>query len=294
MFSRLVAQVGDVKIKEDELRFRMRLEMEKYPDRYFLEGQKGSTHEKKILQQILDQLIEDALILAYASRQGLHVPAEVIDEHLNKVQGRWNPKAFENFLIDRKISYSRWQELMMHDAKVNYILNSVLDDQIQVTLEDVKKYYYRHNREFYSPERVRVRQIVTDSLEKAQELHNRLLKGENFAKLAINHSQSPDRLRGGDLGYFSKGTFPKVFDEICFDLKKGQVSQIVKSDYGYHIFKLLSKKPKGVQPLKEVAAKIQQKLFEESLAKAYKKWMTQIKPLFEVKMNQEVVEDFVL
>ena len=293
VFSRLVAQVGEIKIKEDELRFRMRLEMEKYPPEYFQQD-KGAKNEKKILKQILDQLIEDALILAYAKRHGVEVPQEDIQAHLENAQNKWNPKAFENFLVERKISFSRWQELMIHDAQVNSILNTLLFKKIDIPLKDIQSYYYRNSKEFYSPEKVRVRQIVTNSLEKAQDLHERLLKGENFAKLAINHSQSPDRLRGGDVGYFAKGSFPKVFDEVCFKLRKGQVSEIVKSEYGYHIFKLLDKKPAGKQPLKDVAVQIQQKLFEESLAKAYKEWMEQVRPLFEVKVNQQVLSDFAL
>ena len=141
---------------------------------------------------------------------------------------------------------------------------------------------------------MRVRQIVTDSLDKAKDIYERLLKGDNFAKLAINHSLSPDRARGGDLGYFEQGTYPKVFDEYCFKLKKGELSSIVKSDYGYHIFKLLDKKPAGRKTLAEVTSSIYQRLYEQKLKAKYDIWLQGIAKDIEVVVEDELLKEFIL
>ena len=169
-----------------------------------------------------------------------------------------------------------------------------LGAELKVSLSEVSRYYYKHRADYNVAERVRVRQIVTDSIDKANDLHKRLKLGENFAKMAVNHSLSPDRAQGGDVGYFVRGTFPKEFDEACFKLRKGELSPVVKSDYGFHIFKLLNKKPAGRKKLEEVAAQINQKLFEEKLKKKYDPWMQKVRSEVKVEIQKEVLQNFIL
>ena len=138
---------------------------------------------------------------------------------------------------------------------------------------------------------MRVRQIVTDTLEKAVALHKRALAGETFARLAVINSISPDREHGGDLGFFAKGSYPKEFDDTCFKLKKGEVSDVIKSPYGYHIFKLLDTKPAGVKTLSEVSDEIKGNLLKEKRQKAYDEWFEKIKKESDIEIDEDALED---
>ena len=89
------------------------------------------------------------------------------------------------------------------------------------------------------PDKIRCAHILVAKLSEAQALLERLKKGESFAKLAQEHSLDGSRKRGGDLGLLSRGVMVKEFEKAAFALEKGQVSDIVKTQFGYHIIKRL-------------------------------------------------------
>ncbi len=88
-------------------------------------------------------------------------------------------------------------------------------------------------------EKIRCAHILVEKESTAKEVLDRLSKGESFAKLAEQYSIDGSRKRGGDLGFFSHGQMVKPFEEAAFKLKKGEVSGIVKTQFGYHIIKRL-------------------------------------------------------
>lgn len=293
VYSQEIARIDDFIIKEDVLRFRLRLEMDKYPEEFFQnDGKKEAV--KGLLQTVLDKMIMDYTVIAYGQKKKLTLSAEELNKRLEERKKQWNPKAFENYLNEKNIPYSRWKQLVEDEIKVKYIMDKELASGLNVSPAEINNYFRKNQKDFKVLERVRVRQIVTDSLDKANDLHARLLDGANFAKLAVHHSLSPDRARGGDLGYFAKGTFPKEFDEYCFKLKKGEVSPVVKSDYGYHIFKLLDRKPPGKKTLAEVAPQIQQLLFEEKLKKKYDVWIAKVRAGVSVILHKDILDNFIL
>ena len=81
--------------------------------------------------------------------------------------------------------------------------------------------------------------ILVEKLSLAQELKTKIAKGESFANLAKQYSIDVSKKRGGDLGYFGRGTMVPEFEKAAFSLEKGQVSDIVKTKFGYHIIKKL-------------------------------------------------------
>ena len=81
--------------------------------------------------------------------------------------------------------------------------------------------------------------ILVEKLSLAQELKTKIAKGESFANLAKQYSIDVSKKRGGDLGYFSRGMMVPEFEKAAFSLEKGQVSDIVKTQFGYHVIKRL-------------------------------------------------------
>lgn len=298
LFSRELARVGDVVIKEDELRFRLSLELEKFPKSFFKKQQTDDRQDQNALQSVLDRvftkLIDDQIILSYGKKMGIRMSEKELASAFEKKKLELGPKEMDSLLSEKKIPFRRFRQIVDTQLQVQYVLDQALGQKIQVSLNEVQQYYAAHRQEFAVPEQVRVRHMVTDSLAKAEEIHKRLVAGENFAKLAVNHSLSPDRAKGGDLGFFARGTFPKEFDESCFRLEKGQISPIVKSDYGYHVFKLLDRKPAGIKELKDVTALIHQRLFEERLARQYQEWMKLARRAVPVKVHADNLKDFAL
>jgi parvulin-like peptidyl-prolyl isomerase len=86
-------------------------------------------------------------------------------------------------------------------------------------------------------EKIRCSHILVEKMSTAEQLLQRLAKGESFEALAAQYSIDGSRKRGGDLGYFGRGTMVREFENAAFALKKGEISGLVKTQFGYHIIK---------------------------------------------------------
>lgn len=145
-------------------------------------------------------------------------------------------------------------------------------------LKKVKEYYGSHASEFETPEQVKASHILIsadfskpDDAQKAEQKARDVLKqvqNQDFAKLATKYSDDPgSKAKGGDLGYFGRGNMVKEFEEATFALNKGQISGLVKTSYGYHIIKLLDKKPATKKTEAEAQMMIAKKLMTEEKTK---------------------------
>src|SRR5690606_22575432 len=150
-------------------------------------------------------------------------------------------------------------------------------------------YYENHLSEFRVPAAVRLRQIVTDPKEKAESILRRLRNGENFAKLARDLSLSPDRERGGDVGFITQGLFPREFD-VGFSMKPGEISPIITSAYGFHLFKVLEKVHERQLPWEEVEAQIILNLKQQARKAGREKVLRELRGKTKIEIHEEVLE----
>lgn len=142
-----------------------------------------------------------------------------------------------------------------------------LRDRTMVTEEEIAAYFDTHEQEYRYE--YRVSHILVSTLEEAQNVQ-KLLEKNSFAWVANRHSIDPVARRGGDLGYLSKGNMIPEFENVVFDMKPGEVSEVVKSDFGYHIIKLVGMRESlvTVDPA-DVRAQIVNMLIMEKRDKAY-------------------------
>jgi peptidyl-prolyl cis-trans isomerase D len=167
-------------------------------------------------------------------------------------------------------------------AQVEYVLFSAaaLADKIEPTAAEVKAYYDEHLSEFSTQEQRQAAHILISVAAQASEAEKQAAKQQAeqlladlktapgmFAVLAKEHSQDPgSAANGGDLGMFARGMMVKPFDDAVFSMQAGQISDLVQTDFGYHIIKVTAVKPSKAQPLKEVSALIEQRLRAQQAA----------------------------
>ncbi|MCD6306667.1 MAG: SurA N-terminal domain-containing protein [Deltaproteobacteria bacterium] len=137
-------------------------------------------------------------------------------------------------------------------------------DGISISEEEIQSFYEYNHAAYEQPAQVKARHILFELDEdapekteqavrmKAEAVLEKVKKGEDFAKLAKEYSGCPSKERGGDLGYFEKGQMAPAFEEAAFSLKKGEVSELVRTPFGYHIIQVEDIKEAGTQPLEEV------------------------------------------
>ncbi len=169
--------------------------------------------------------------------------------------------------VQKYYEQNREQLASPEQVSIEYIELSAqaLASQIIPDEQELHKLYEEHAATYATPEQRRASHIlvtvdkaadeaaVAAAKAKAEEIHQRLIKGEDFAKVAKEVSQDPGSApQGGDLGFFGKGVMDKVFEDRVFSLKAGELSESVRSAFGFHIIKLAEIKPAVTKIFAEV------------------------------------------
>ncbi len=131
------------------------------------------------------------------------------------------------------------------------------------TEAELKARYQKETKRFTLPERVRLRQILVESREAAEEAKAELDRGEPFAEVARRHSQDPSAPFGGLQGELAYDDLPEEFADVIFALKPGEVSDVVEAAYGFHIFQVTAKLPGRVVPFSEAEPRLRREIRQE-------------------------------
>ena len=181
----------------------------------------------------------------------------------------------------------------LEDLKKQILITELVKDlkrKTTVSSEEIEDFYEKYKTGFTEPLKVRARQIIVKSEKEAKQILVQLLQGADFVMLAKEKSIGPNAAKGGDLGFFSRGEMPEVFDNIVFNLQKGDISGIIKLKSGYHIVQLLDKREGREKSLEEVREKIREGLRREKEAKQLEGLLKDLKEKAAIEINQELLE----
>jgi peptidyl-prolyl cis-trans isomerase SurA len=239
-------------------------------------------------REALEQFITDKLLEAEVREGGISVGEEDVSRYIEQVK-KTNRLSDD----DLKVALSReGQTLASYRASVKSEMEKaeILDRQVRrkvnITDEDVERYYKLNSKNFRSEERARIRHIlfslpdnapadrVQGAMDKANELHRKIAAGEDFAGLAREHSEGAGRAEGGDIGWVKRGTLISGLEEIAFEkLAVGRVSEPFRTSMGVHIVKLEARESGVALPLSTVAPRIKQELLNKALEERFSQWL---------------------
>jgi peptidyl-prolyl cis-trans isomerase C len=200
----------------------------------------------EVASAMLDQYLEEVIVSEYAASHGVEVPTEKIAEAVRTEAGA---------TVIEKRDEMRRQRLI---ANLAAEVPEPGDAEIQT-------YYQQHQNEFRSGEEVRVRQILVNDEPSAKDIQTRLKGGASFEELSSQFSRAPNAKRGGEIGYVSRGELPKMFEDEIFRLQAGQISEIIRTDSSFHIFKVEERRPPGMLDVHAATPLIQSRLREEAV-----------------------------
>jgi peptidyl-prolyl cis-trans isomerase C len=175
---------------------------------------------------------------------------------------------------------------------IESVLKKKVTTNIQITDEELKKYYDTHKDQFKRPREINTRHIVLKTEEEAKQVQAKLLKGEDFADLARNHSIEPNaKATGGEIGFQPQGTLVPEFEAAAFKLKKtGDISPIVKTQFGYHIIRLEGLKPPAFAPFDEVKDYIRQNLVQAKQGETIEKYVEELRKTAKITTNEDLLK----
>ena len=252
-------------------------------------GSPASISELKL--GFLNKLIETELLLQEAEVRGLTVTQEELDREISQLKEDY-PKDTLNEALERiGLRLEEWKRDREEKLLIDKLIQREIDSVIHVSDDEIEKHYMANKEMFQQPLMVRARQIVVATEEEASALRTRLVRGEDFSELARLHSLSPDAKAGGDLGVFAKGQMPEEFDEIVFRYRVGSISKVVKSPYGYHIFKVEDRMRPRLQKLEEVKDQIAAGIFQGRQEAFFKEWLDSLKSQAKIIIYPENLEE---
>jgi hypothetical protein len=133
---------------------------------------------------------------------------------------------------------------------------------------EIAEYYRRHRQDFARPERVRLRQILTEDRQTAERAERAIQGGEEFAAVARRLSRADAATGSGYQGELARSDLPPAFVDVIFGLQPGEVSRVVPADYGFHVFQVVERLPAAVMPLDAAGAEIAARLRRERADRA--------------------------
>lgn len=227
----------------------------------------------KLKSDVLKSVIKYTLIINEANTRGLKISDEDVNKQLDFIKDQYKAQGqdFNKALKDQGLT-EKDLKAQIKDNMLMQKLEKAFFDEETVSKAEIEKFYNKpENAQYFNHgDLVHAAHILILADEKklsademkakkelAQSLLNKALKGEDFANLAITNSEDPgSKTQGGDLGYFAKGKMVPEFEKACFEGKVGAVyPELVKTTYGFHIIKVLDKKPAGRLPLDEDLSK---------------------------------------
>ena len=223
----------------------------------------------EILRGALDQLITYTLLSQESKNRGVKVEPAEIEAKMGQLKSQFpNQEAFDKALKDRGMT----ADSLRKDAQVDLSVTKLMDAEV-ATLPgpsdaEAKDFYDKNQDKFKEEEQVRASHILIRADEKADAATRKKARAEidailkkvkaggDFAKLAQEHSADGSAAQGGDLNYFARGAMVPAFDKVAFELQPGQVSEVVETQFGYHIIKVVDKKAGRTVPFEEAQPKI--------------------------------------
>jgi peptidyl-prolyl cis-trans isomerase C len=244
--------------------------------------------ELEVKKEFLNRLIERMMMLREAQRKRIKVGLPEINKRIETLRTE-NGEDVQGTLAGLGIDFEKWKADIWEDMMIERLLARNVHKRVSVSSAEVRRYYQANPQEFEKPEQVRVRQIVVATEAEAKKVMEALQTRTDFAAVARAKSTAPEAEMGGDLGYFSLGEMPAEFN-VVFSLPKGGISGIVKSPYGYHIFKLEDKRKAGRIGLDGAYKDIAEKLRREKEDKRYNAWLTELRSRTKFVVNYQALE----
>ena len=166
------------------------------------------------------------------------------------------------------------------------LIKNEVEDKIAVTEDEMKKFYAEHKDEFKTPEMWRASHILVADEKEAKAMLDELAKGAKFEDLAKAHSIDATADRGGDVGYFRAGQLVPDFEKACLKLDVGQTSDVVRTQFGYHIIRLTGRKEPGIKSYDEAKSAIEAELKKEKRSELFNALVMKLKNKYGVEVNE--------
>ncbi len=249
----------------------------------------GEEERRLFRDAVLWELIDRALVLKAAAAAGISITQERVDRELLKLKAQYLGLSLDDALAEAHVTQQELRERTMALLITERFFVEQVYPRVAASDAEIEELYKSEVEGRQRPEELRAAQIVVKTQEEARSIQKQLRAGLSFEDAARRFSLSPDGKLGGDLGYFPRGVMPPVFDEVCFALPVGRVSEIVASHYGFHLFKVLDRRPAKLPQLESMRAQLEEQLVRSKREEAQRATMKRLRESAKVSLDEQAL-----
>jgi peptidyl-prolyl cis-trans isomerase C len=271
-------------------------QLEAIQQQYLMQGQsipEGRLGELKL--QVLESLIDQEILYQEAKKAGYEADKEQLDQQLQQIKGQFpSEEQYRQTMAQQGVSEESILEELDKALVVQNYITERFTSKVTLTEADARAYYETNPQYFVQPEQVRASHIlftvkpdasaeeVAAARKKAEATLERYESGEEFSDLARELSEGPSAPQGGDLGSFGRNQMVKPFEDAAFSMEVGDVSDPVRTDFGFHLIRLTAKNDEEVVPFQQVSDQISDHLYKLQLGELVNAFLEEKKSEYDI------------
>jgi peptidyl-prolyl cis-trans isomerase SurA len=252
---------------------------------------KVQTEYKDQQKDLLRGLIDQSLLVQRAKDMGISVETDLI-KRLDEVRKQNNLNSMEELekaVEGSGIAWEDYKTQIRNGLLTQEVMRKEVGSRINIGNDEVKKYYDGHPQEFTRPEQVELSEIflstegkspeeVAAVQKKAEDLHQRVVNGEEFGEIAKRYSEgSTAKEQSGDLGTYQRGQLSPQLEAVVFKMDKGQITDVIQTKTGFEVLKIENHYQSGLQPMSKVENEIMNRLYMQKMQPTMRDYLAQLR-----------------
>jgi peptidyl-prolyl cis-trans isomerase SurA len=233
---------------------------------------------KEQQKDLLRGLIDQSLMVQRAKDMGVSVESDVIKrlDDVRKQNGLASLEDLEKAVEGSGLAWEDYKTTIRNGLLTQEVVRREVGSHINIGNDEVKQYYDAHPQEFTRPEQVVLSEIflstegkspeeIESVQKKAEDLRNRVMKGDDFNEIAKRYSEGSTAKDGGDLGTFKQSELAPQLEEVVFKMEKGQITDVIQTKTGFEVLKVENHYQAGLQPQAKVENEIMNRLYMQKM-----------------------------
>jgi peptidyl-prolyl cis-trans isomerase SurA len=279
-----VITMSDYQKADDQLREEVAHDCQGCPqDKLMLEFK---DQQKDLLRGLIDQ----SLMVQRAKDMGISVESDVIKrlDDVRKQNGLASLEDLEKAVETSGLAWEDYKTTIRNGLLTQEVVRREVGSHINIPNDEVKQYYDAHPQEFTRPEQVMLSEIFLSTegkspeeidavQKKAEDLRNRVIKGDDFNEIAKRYSEGSTAKDGGDLGTFKQSELAPQLEEVVFKMQKGQITGVIQTKTGFEVLKVENHYQAGLQPMDKVENEIMNRLYMVKMQPQMRDYLGQLR-----------------
>jgi peptidyl-prolyl cis-trans isomerase SurA len=241
-------------------------------------------------KDLLRDLIDQALLVERAKDMGISVETDVIKrlDEIRKQNNLGSMEELEKAVESQGLGWEDFKSQIRNTLLTQEAIRREVGSHISIPSDAVKKYYDEHQKDFIRPEQIVLSEIflstegkspeeMSSVEKKAEDLRNRVVKGEDFNEIAKHFSEGSTAKDGGELGTFEHGQLSKQLEDIVFKMDKGQMTDVIQTKTGFEVLKVEAHFEAGLQPLDKVENEIMNRIYGQKMQPTMREYLGQLR-----------------